>query len=1160
MKPGIPWSVKGIEPEVREAAKHAARRAGMTLGEWLNTVILDQNDQVEGPQQASETSPAQEYFSREPERPQPRREEPQRRSDSHYGHEPQRRVENTIRLEDIAQQLSQLAQRERESATIMPYEPPRGRSDDREVLDRILGRIDNNERQAVEAFTAVNERLSVLGRQIAMAAKPQVIEKPEDVPGYPALEAAIRNVVEHIEVSEKRTRDSLKAMQERLGDMAERATQPTNPDDLVRSAPAFSSLEARIAEMSARMQRSEHHLQAGIPDIVRTELNQLADRIEAVKASAETLANEAQSSAVGVARDELRDIETRILGVLKEAQSMIGGQQSVTSDVQRLRGEISGLNKRIDEVKSATATERDVHALRVAVEQLSTRVAQGPDMRPLADMDRRLGDLTRKLDQNNAAARNLPQFGELERRIAELDHRLGEAMRLQGDHQAVEALEQHIAAVNERVGRTEEQLGHLETMEQAIHQLYQSLEQNRAQVSQTAEEAANRAVERVLAAQSSAGPSPELRAMEEGLRAVRESAANAEQRNQETLEAVHETLEQIVNKLTELETASAGHQLAANMAQQAASIAPAPASAQTAASPGFIDIQQQPATATGHFYDPTGAFDQQVFDTQPQDTPEKAYEPPQPGYADELQAHATAGEASPLPQMPDFGPPADVAPQQAPDFGASAAAAVGSDDFIAAARRAAQAAASRPGSPAPELKAGAKPAAAPSAKKGFSLPFLKSKEQYKPVTYVNGQPVVEAPEASANDNKRKKLVLAGIVLLAAVSAFAFNMLAKPKAMKQTTTIEAPVSVSPATAAKPPKAGLPDADTLGTQSQNTFTGAPADLMATGSLPAKKTDATLSSIVAEPGAARAEMPPPEAGPLALREAAARGDAKAQFIIASRYLDGQSVAQDLPKAAYWYQQAASRGLAPAQYRLATLFERGKGVPQDAATAMLWYERAAEGGNLKAMHNAAVIAAGNQAGTPNYDKAFRWFLAAAEQGLHDSQFNLAVLFERGLGTRIDKAEAFFWYTLAAKQGDTDAAKRAETLSKVLSGAEAASVSARVAGWTPIPSPDEANIVAVTDPVWNEAPPAAAAAPGIMDSNAAAPVVASAQEPAPTASPVAQAQELLTRLGYNVGTADGKMGGRTANAIRLFQLQSGLKVTGEVTPELIDVMRERAG
>jgi len=49
MKPGIPWSVKGIDNEAREAAKHAARRSGMTLGEWLNTVIREQADEVEPP-------------------------------------------------------------------------------------------------------------------------------------------------------------------------------------------------------------------------------------------------------------------------------------------------------------------------------------------------------------------------------------------------------------------------------------------------------------------------------------------------------------------------------------------------------------------------------------------------------------------------------------------------------------------------------------------------------------------------------------------------------------------------------------------------------------------------------------------------------------------------------------------------------------------------------------------------------------------------------------------------------------------------------------------------------------------------------------------------------------------------------------------------------
>ena len=41
---GNPWSVKGIDPRARARAKTAARKEGMTLGEWLNRVILEDSD------------------------------------------------------------------------------------------------------------------------------------------------------------------------------------------------------------------------------------------------------------------------------------------------------------------------------------------------------------------------------------------------------------------------------------------------------------------------------------------------------------------------------------------------------------------------------------------------------------------------------------------------------------------------------------------------------------------------------------------------------------------------------------------------------------------------------------------------------------------------------------------------------------------------------------------------------------------------------------------------------------------------------------------------------------------------------------------------------------------------------------------------------------
>ncbi|MCC2113901.1 MAG: hypothetical protein KDJ16_17835, partial [Hyphomicrobiales bacterium] len=41
MRSGYPWNVRGIDGPVRETAREAARRSGMSLGEWLNDVIVE---------------------------------------------------------------------------------------------------------------------------------------------------------------------------------------------------------------------------------------------------------------------------------------------------------------------------------------------------------------------------------------------------------------------------------------------------------------------------------------------------------------------------------------------------------------------------------------------------------------------------------------------------------------------------------------------------------------------------------------------------------------------------------------------------------------------------------------------------------------------------------------------------------------------------------------------------------------------------------------------------------------------------------------------------------------------------------------------------------------------------------------------------------------
>lgn len=1008
MKPGIPWSVKGIEPEVREAAKSAARRAGLTVGEWLNSVILDQNEQIDslgaaitGHLARPSTPPAAAAPAPRPARPEPPREEASRQEDS------------ALRLQDIARQLSALAQKERDSAPFEPPVPAPARIEEEEAFARLLERIDDNERQTVEALSAVNERLSVLAQQLAGLPRAPRYERPEDVPGYAMLEAAIRNVVEHIAGSERRSRDALSDIQNRLSALAEQATRRAEHDE-PRAAALVADLDRRVADVASRLQRTERLVQAGIPEDVRRELSDLGHRMEDVRS---------ESAAT------LRESEARILARLKDVEVQ-QGQSATLSDVGQMRGEIGSLSRLIEEVGDAAASERDIQALRVALEQLSARVAQGPDLRPLAEMDRRLTEMGRRLEG----------VSEIEHRVASLDERLEEVLHLQSGHPvAMGVMEQNLASFGERVGRTEQQLRHIETMERAIRQLFDSLEQSRDENNRAAEEAASRAAEeaagRAVARAMSlsvpqSGPSPELKALEQGLQAVRDSAAAADRRNQQTLGAVQETLAQIVAKIAQIES-----------------------------SPPAAVLQAAPEAAAP--------------------------------------AQGTAAGAV-LPERPE--PEADEEALQAEPATAQPSLAAG-DDFIAAARRAAQAAASRPSA----LRAEYGPLAQqPEKKQGFS--FLKRSRKAD---------AVSAAAPAPGQSQRKRLLLAGIVLLTAVSAFAFTMLVKSVPGTAPAVIDQPAAAKKSSL-------VPDE---------------------GSAP---------KAVPAPAPAANALPVPDVGTEALRKAAADGNPSAQYVVASRYLNGVGVPQDLDKAVFWSQQAAAKGYAPAQYLLGTLYERGLGAPKDAAKALEWYGKAAALGNVSSMHNAAVLLSSEQAGKPDYDRAFTLFTSAARHGLRDSQFNLAVFHERGLGTTADPAEAYFWYRLAAQQGDSQAAERATALTKTLAPDTLSKLTKRLAGFVPAPANDGANVVAVLDPAWQDPQGA------VLASGAAVPVTAVA--PAAASSDIEEVQRLLSRAGFSVGTPDGKMNSRTSSAIRLFQLQAGMKVTGEVTPELLAALRAKGG
>ena len=254
---------------------------------------------------------------------------------------------------------------------------------------------------------------------------------------------------------------------------------------------------------------------------------------------------------------------------------------------------------------------------------------------------------------------------------------------------------------------------------------------------------------------------------------------------------------------------------------------------------------------------------------------------------------------------------------------------------------------------------------------------------------------------------------------------------------------------------------------------------------------------------------------------RRAAEQGQVNAQLDLADMYSNGHGVPQDEAEAARWYLRAAEQGDASAQFTLGSRYLDGRGVPQDDAKAAWWFIRAAEQGNAPAQFNLGLIYHRGEGTVQDYTQAAKWYRYAAEQGLPYAQNNLGFMYETGKGVAQDLIQAHKWYNLAAarfpaseqRRRDMAVAKRERVASR-LTLSELAKAQRLAREWrpgTPAPAADahDANI-------------------GIKD-----------------------LQHALRELGYEPGPIDGILGTKTKAAIRAFQIDRGLPVTGEVSDNL---------
>ncbi|RWX76928.1 hemagglutinin [Neorhizobium lilium] len=1030
----------------------------------------------------------------------------------------------------------------------------------------------------------------------------QEFEELREAMGGLAREDSIRRMEDHWRDVEGRIQegDSV-ALRDELVSLAYRIEDIKGQLGAMADNPVIHALEQKLITVASAMEQLGSRMQPN-DQTAAEQFALLDERLDEI--SRAIAAGSRATAAATIDQSMMQRLEGRI-GSIAEQIDHISHAAAAPSQTDMLSQRIEALAGRMEELAEEQAAMR----LEERLDQLSALLQQTqrhsqPDLGGyLADISHkidglqqgsvsdvlaeRLDYLATRIDElefqpRQQQATDDATFGRIEDRLSDIAARLDEAAAApRSDDEALRSLEDQIAHLSSLISYpAQATIGmspELDTRLVAIENYMATSDEYIIEAARQAAEAVVEAYSHNIGNGASIAPAEmaALAGLADDLRHLEDLTRSSEERTHHTFEALHTTLVQIADRLDSMD-----HRFGA-----------APAPAMPAAAPLFVNegsdsLRQEisePETSTRAklqssaayaVNDETLAFAESDMVAAPAKEETKAPKTSllqelsrrfRPGARDQAAQNASRvlvdpapsldpSEALPLGRENDLLEPGTGAPdvkkilervrasQASGEFGPDRTNAGDRADYIAAARRAAKAAAQETDP--------SQTAALKGARKAAQTSLGKTSTE----TVSGGRSL----GATFSQHRRPILMAVGAVLLALMAVPLVKTFNAPANLAPPDAVVAPAQpqasaeprtpasmdeapAAPAVSSETGQAPAPEATgENGVTNQHLTDPQPADGQAAAMAPAGSMQPAPDSFAAPKAEARAPIVVPAGiAPKSLSDAAASGDANALYQIGIRYTEGRGVQTDLAEAAKWYKLAADEGLPPAQYRYANLLEKGTGIPRDINKAADYYRKAAEAGNASAMHNLAVLYASGATGQPDYPLAVQWFSRAADLGVADSQFNLAILYARGNGVKQDLEESYKWFAVAAENGDKDAAQKREEVAKAMRKEQLDSARTKVSQWQVKTLDPKANAVNIPDE-W-----------------------AASGKPLTTASidmekAIRNVQAILNKNGFDVGTADGKLGQKTVAAIKAFQTSVGQEPNGKINDALVKALLAR--
>ncbi len=950
MSSGAPWSVKGIDPKAREVAKDLARREGLTLGEWLNRMILEE----EGPEEITSEAyftdtkfldpepegsverPARTYYETpraeparaepvyaEPARPEPPRPEPARAEAPARWEAP----------EHPADEIGRVAL----------------------ALDRLTERIETSEGRTGLAITGVEHSVRDAISRIEAAERESV-----------AVAARFEGAVEEVQTEQSR-------IAERLRRMESEAAGP-------RSAEALRALEQALGKVANHLYEGEAR--------TRETLTALRQRVER------------HETAAGAPVDVIEEVVNRVGARLSEVEAR------TTEAMEGLRAAFSGLDDRVKSVEGGSSPAIDqrlellaanltnrVEASRAEIAQKLQTVSEGRFDR----MERKLAEMAENVRRaEHRSAQAIEKMGRevltmadtLNRRVQNTEHRSADAIEQVGGEVAriAQAMETRLSRSDNLHAEALEKLGaEISRISDRLTERIASSERRSAQAIDDVGEQVARVTERINQRSE--------RASDDLVERIRQSEERTARLLEEAREKIDQRLAETGRKVQET--------IAATPAAAAAAPAPAIVKHEPPASPfgddpfpsfGAPAEQDTDPLARQAFAPPitpaeTGQAYSAPFPNEPQRPDFDAEDfAAADGFAD-LPPEAAedfadlAADAEPeVEDRLDVGPSFDADPEpafqpQAPGRPLSTREVI--EQARAAARMASQQDAKGRKAKAPKLVKSDK------AEKTDKADKADRGEKSSLFSAFTNRPKRRA----GSSLQTALLIVGGAAALSVSAAGVVLMEGKPNGAPPKRVADAIDAMS----GGPKEIKTAEADTtpFGDSPRVSVALAPQAVSQMGSAPTGATGVDTADLAARFGAASAAVEAAKPGAVEdLRKVAQAGYAPAQFYLARLYENGDGgVKKDPVEARRWTERAAEGGERKAMHNLGIAYFSGSGGAKNSTMAAQWFRRAADLGLVDSQYNLAALYEQGLGVSKNNAEAYKWYLIAARTGDGDAR-----------------------------------------------------------------------------------------------------------------------------------------------------------------------------